>query len=76
MSKDQPLIGKYFLGVHDELWMSGIVEAAVDDAHYLVRFDDLVRFTEGTYRGSSRKQVGTRCCGDQRHGQAWARVWR
>jgi hypothetical protein len=58
MSKDQPLIGKYFLGVHDELWMSGIVEAAVDDAHYLVRFDDLVRFTEGTYRGSSRKQVG------------------
>jgi hypothetical protein len=26
----------------------GIVEAAVDDRHYLVRFDDLVGFTDGS----------------------------
>ena len=42
------LIGKYFLCVHDECWRSGIVEAAVNDGHYIVRFDDLVRFNEGT----------------------------
>src|SRR5258708_3765661 len=41
------LIGKYFLCVHDECWRSGIVEAAVNDGHYIVRFDDLVRFNEG-----------------------------
>jgi hypothetical protein len=35
------LIGKYFLCVHDECWRSGIVEAAVNDGHYIVRFDDL-----------------------------------
>ncbi len=40
------LIGKYFLCVHDECWRSGIVEAAVNDDHYIVRFDDLVRFNE------------------------------
>src|SRR5258708_19793768 len=50
------LIGKYFLGVHDEQWSSGIVEAAIDGAHYLVRFDDLVRYTED--RGSPLMQAG------------------
>ena len=40
------LIGKYFLCVHDEYWRSGIVEAAVNDGHYIVRFDALVRFNE------------------------------
>jgi hypothetical protein len=40
------LIGKYFLCVHDECWRSGIVEAAVNDDHYIVRFDALVRFNE------------------------------
>jgi hypothetical protein len=35
------LIGKYFLCIHDECWRSGIVEAAVNDGHYIVRFDDL-----------------------------------
>ncbi len=38
------LIGKYFPCVHDECWRSGIVEAAVNDDHYIVRFDALVRF--------------------------------
>src|SRR5260370_1163178 len=45
-SMSDTLVGKYFLGVHDEQWSSGIVEATVDGAHYLVRFDDLVRYTE------------------------------
>jgi len=42
------LIGKYFLGVHDESWRSGIVEAVIDDGHYLVRFNDVVRMNDGT----------------------------
>jgi hypothetical protein len=42
------LIGKYFPCVHDECWRSGIVEAAVNDDHYIVRFDALVRFNEGS----------------------------
>jgi hypothetical protein len=53
-----PLVGKYFLGVHDELWLSGIVEVAVDGGHYLVRFDDLVRYAEGRHRGSPLMQAG------------------
>lgn len=52
------LVGKYFLGVHDESWSSGIVEAAVDSGHYLVRFDDLVRYTEGPHRGSPHMHAG------------------
>jgi hypothetical protein len=52
------LIGKYFLGVHDGIWMSGIVEAVVDAFHYLVRFDDLIRYTEGPDRGSSLPEAG------------------
>jgi hypothetical protein len=47
-SVNNALVGKYFLGVHDDAWMSGVVEAAVDDAHYLVRFNDVVRFTDGS----------------------------
>jgi hypothetical protein len=43
-----PLVGKYFIGVHDEAMRSGIVEAAIDDRHYLVRFDDLIGLTDGT----------------------------
>jgi hypothetical protein len=43
-----PLVGKYFVGVHDEAMRSGIVEAAIDERHYLVRFDDLIGFTDGT----------------------------
>src|SRR5258708_5635596 len=42
------LNGKYFLGVHDECMRSGVVEAAVNDGHYLVRFDDLVGFGDGS----------------------------
>jgi hypothetical protein len=42
------LIGKYFLGVHDDGMRSGVVEAIVNDGHYLVRFDDLVGFTDGS----------------------------
>src|SRR5271169_2461401 len=42
------LNGKYFLGVHHECMRSGVVEAAVNDGHYLVRFDDLVGFTDGS----------------------------
>jgi hypothetical protein len=34
------LIGKYFIGVHDGSMRSGIVEAAIDATHYLVRFDE------------------------------------
>jgi hypothetical protein len=43
-----PLVGKYFIGVHDEAMRSGIVEAAISDRHYLVRFDNLVGFTDGS----------------------------
>jgi hypothetical protein len=32
------LIGKYFLGTHPHAG-SGVVEAAIDGTHYLVRFD-------------------------------------
>ena len=40
------LIGKYFIGVHYGGLRSGIVEAAIDATHYLVRFDDLIGFTD------------------------------
>jgi hypothetical protein len=36
------------LGVHDDRMRSGVIEAAVNDYHYLVRFDDLIGFTDGT----------------------------
>jgi hypothetical protein len=42
------LSGKYFVGVHDGCMRSGVVEAAVNDDHYLVRFDDLIGFTDGS----------------------------
>ena len=42
------LVGKYFIGVHDGSMRSGIVEAAIDASHYLVRFDDLIGFTDGS----------------------------
>ena len=42
------LLGKYFSGVHDESMRSGVVEAAVNDDHYLVRFDDFIGFTDGS----------------------------
>jgi hypothetical protein len=32
------MIGKYFIGVHDEVMHEGIIEARISD-HYLVRFD-------------------------------------
>ncbi len=46
------LIGKYFIGVHDECMRSGIIEAAVNEHDhpviYLVRFDELIGFTDGS----------------------------
>jgi hypothetical protein len=42
------MIGKYFIGVHDEAMRSGIIEARVSDHHYLVRFDEFVGFTDGS----------------------------
>jgi hypothetical protein len=33
------MIGKYFIGVHDEALHSGIIEAQISDHYYLVRFD-------------------------------------
>ena len=42
------LVGKYFIGVHDGSMRSGIVEAAIDATHYLVRFDGLLGFTDGS----------------------------
>jgi hypothetical protein len=42
------LVGKYFIGVHDGSMRSGIVEAAIDATHYLVRFDDLIGFAHGS----------------------------
>ena len=42
------LVGKYFLGFHNNAYRSGIVETAVDDDHYLVRFDELVGFDDGS----------------------------
>src|SRR6516162_10953560 len=41
-----PLVGKYFIGVHGGCMRSGIIEAAVDATHYLVRFDKLVSFPD------------------------------
>ena len=40
--------GKYFLGVYDKCMRSGVVEAAVNDDCYLVRFDNLVGFSDGS----------------------------
>jgi hypothetical protein len=40
------LVGKYFVGVYDGCMRSGIVEAAVDATHYLVRFDGLISFPD------------------------------
>jgi hypothetical protein len=42
------LVGKYFIGVHDGAMRSWIVEAAIDATHYIVRFDDLIGFTDGS----------------------------
>ena len=42
------LVGKYFIGVYDGCTRSGIVEAAIDPRHYLVRFDDVIGFTHGS----------------------------
>jgi hypothetical protein len=42
------LVGKYFIGLHSESMRSGIVEAAIDATHYLVRFDDFIGFTDGS----------------------------
>ncbi len=42
------LNGKFFLGVYDDCMRSGVVEAAVNDDHYLVRFDDLIGFGDGS----------------------------
>ena len=42
------LVGKYFIGIHDGSMRSGIVAAAIDATHYLVRFDDLIGFTHGS----------------------------
>jgi hypothetical protein len=42
------LVGKYFIGVHDGGMRSGIVEAALDATHYLVRFDDFIGFADGS----------------------------
>lgn len=37
-----PLVGKFFIGVHDGSMRSGVIDAAVDDQRYLLRFDNLV----------------------------------
>src|SRR6266566_50998 len=42
------LIGKYFLGVFDDCWRSGIVESVIDDDHYLVRFNAVVQMNDGS----------------------------
>jgi hypothetical protein len=42
------LIGKYFIGVHDDAMRSGVVEAAVGSEHFLVRFDEFIGFTDGS----------------------------
>lgn len=42
------LVGKYFIGVHDGGMRSGIVEAAIDVHHYLIRFDEFIGFTDGS----------------------------
>ena len=42
------LVGKYFIGVHYGGLRSGIVEAAIDATHYIVRFDDFIGFTDGS----------------------------
>jgi hypothetical protein len=42
------LVGKYFIGVYAGSIRSGIVEAAIDPRHYLVRFDDVIGFMHGS----------------------------
>jgi hypothetical protein len=44
-----PVVGKYFIGVHEGGMRSGIVEAKINDGLYLVRFDDLIGFTDGSH---------------------------
>ena len=51
------LIGKYFPCVHDECWRSGIVEAAVNDDHYIVRFDASMKAPLGQSRSPSRRSA-------------------
>jgi hypothetical protein len=41
MSNNNILIGKLFAGVADGCMRSGIIEAAISDNYFLVRFDDL-----------------------------------
>jgi hypothetical protein len=43
------LVGKYFIGVYNQSMRSGIVEAALGDRHYLVRFDTLIGFMDGSH---------------------------
>lgn len=43
------LVGKYFIGVHDGAMRSGIVAAAINDRHYLVRFDTLIGLMDGSH---------------------------
>jgi hypothetical protein len=42
------ITGKYFIGVYDECMRSGVVEAVINDDHYLVRFDELIGFDDGS----------------------------
>jgi hypothetical protein len=40
------LVGMYFIGFHNGVLRSGIVEAAIDPTMYLVRFDGLANRTD------------------------------
>jgi hypothetical protein len=65
------LVGKYFIGVHDECLRSGIIEAAIIGGFYLVRFDELIGFTDGSkwpdpQHDVERLHTGTIAAGRQR----------
>jgi hypothetical protein len=70
------LVGKYFIGVHDGGMRSGIVEAAIDPRHYLVRFDDVIGFTHGSEWPASLAVVPisdmTQGCMDKDEPPPWA----
>jgi hypothetical protein len=36
------------MGIYNDALRSGIIEAAVNDSHYLVRFDKFIGFTDGS----------------------------
>ena len=68
------MIGKFFIGMHDDCMRSGRIEAAIDGGFYLVRFDDLIGFDDGTKWPESLAVVAVTTmtgCGCEHAPPAW-----